>query len=83
MKKHIFTLGALALAVGTISFAGCGESTDVDPTVGKKGVEMSEEDKADAKKGGHNTGPEGGSQAGDGGKPGPEGGKPSPEGGKQ
>ena len=74
MKKHIITLGALALAVGTISFVGCGESIEVDPTVGKTGVEMSEEDKADAKKGGHNTGPEGGSQAGD---------KPSPEGGKQ
>ena len=68
MKKHIFTLGALALAVGTISFAGCSESQEVDPTVGQKGVEMSEEDKADAKKKGFNAGPEGGSQAGDGGK---------------
>ena len=75
MKKNIITLGALALAVGTISFAGCGGSTEEDPTVGKKGVGMSEEDKADAKKGGHNTGPEGGSQAGDGGKPGPDDGK--------
>ena len=64
MKKHIITLGALALAVGMISFAGCGESTE-DPTVGKEGVGMTEKDKADAKKGGHNAGPEGGSQAGD------------------
>jgi hypothetical protein len=39
----------------------------VDPTVGEKGVEMSEEDKAAAKKKGYNAGPEGGSQAGDGG----------------
>ena len=76
MKKQITTLGAvLVLVANTISFAGCGESTEVDPTVGKTGVGMSEEDKADAKKGGHNTGPEGGSQAGDGGKPSPEGGK--------
>ena len=69
MKKQITTLGAvLVLVVNTISFAGCGESTEVDPTAGKKGVEMSEEDKADAKKKGFNAGPEGGSQAGDGGK---------------
>ena len=69
MKKQITTLGAvLVLVVNTISFAGCGESTEVDPTVGKKGVGMSEEDKADAKKEDFNTGPEGGSQAGDGGK---------------
>ena len=69
MKKQITTLGAvLVLVANTISFAGCGGSTEVDPTVGKKGVEMSEEDKADAKKDDFNTGPEGGSQAGDGGK---------------
>ena len=70
MKKEITTLGAvLVLVVNTISFAGCSKSPEVDPTVDQKGVEMSEEDKADAIKGGHNTGPEGGSQAGDGGKP--------------
>ena len=63
MKKHITTLSSLALAVGTISFAGCSKSQEVDPTVGQKGVEMSEEDKADANKEGFNAGPEGGSQA--------------------
>ena len=69
MKKQIITLGAvLVLVVNTISFAGCGKSTEADSTAGKKGVEMSEEDKADANKEGFNTGPEGGSQAGDGGK---------------
>ena len=69
MKKQITTLGAvLVLVVNTISFAGCGKSTEADSTAGKKGVEMSEEDKAAAKKKDFNTGPEGGSQAGDGGK---------------
>jgi hypothetical protein len=67
MKKHIITLSALALAVNAIFFGGCDASPEVDPTVGEKGVEMSEEDKAAAKKKGYNAGPEGGSQAGDGG----------------
>jgi hypothetical protein len=67
MKKHIISLGALALAIGTINFVGCDAPPELDPTVGEKGVEMSEEDKAAAKKEGYNAGPEGGSQAGDGG----------------
>jgi len=68
MKKQITTLGAvLVLVVNTISFAGCGESTEVDPTAGKKGVGLSEEDKADAEKLGYNPGPPGGSQTDDGG----------------
>ena len=67
MKKQITTLSALALAMGTVFFGGCDASPELDPTVGEKGVEMSEEDKAAAKKEGFNAGPEGGSQAGDGG----------------
>ena len=69
MKKHIITLSALALAIGTIPFVGCGADDDFTPgTNSQEGVEISdEEDKADAEKQGFNAGPPGGSQGGDGG----------------
>ena len=69
MKKHIITLGALALAVGTIPFVGCGADEDFTPsTNNQQGVEISDEkDKADAEKEGFNAGPPGGSHGGDGG----------------
>ena len=69
MKKHIITLGALALAVGTIPFVGCGADDDFTPSTNdQQGVEISDEkDKADAEKEGFNAGPPGGSQGGDGG----------------
>ena len=70
MKKHIIILGALALAVGTIPFVGCGADDDFTPSTNdQQGVEISDEkDKADAEKEGFNAGPEGGSQARDDGK---------------
>ena len=60
MKKYITTLSALALAMSTISFAGCG-GPDEDPDALGEGETtvsgMTEKEKADAKKFGFDLSP--------------------------
>ena len=61
MKKYIATLFALALAIGSITFVGCGGAPDEDPKAQEEGEggtpgEMSEEEKKMKKKMGFTTG---------------------------
>lgn len=71
MKKIITTVSAVAVAVGAITFVGCGGPAE-DPNANEGGETVEPEtpgdgENKDASGETYEAGPEGGSQAGDGG----------------